>query len=98
MKIMKKEITKIVIKGKDINFSRAVLHVGNNNGITYMLTVFNLKGLNDFYQNDDISIVTREGEERNIVGTLGMGDESKALFYISGEPFPVTEVELRNYY
>lgn len=63
MKIMKKDITKIVIKGKDINFSRAVLHVGNNNGITYMLTVFNPKGLNDFYQNDDISIVTREGEE-----------------------------------
>lgn len=95
---MQKEITKIVIDGKNIDFLRAVLHVGNNNGITYMLTVINPKGLNGFYQNHDIFIVTREEEERNIVGTLGRINESKTVFYISGEPFPVTEAEFRKYY
>jgi hypothetical protein len=95
---MQKEITKIVIDGKNIDFSRAVLHVGINNGITYMLTVFSPKGLNGFYQNHDMCIVTREGEERSIVGTLGREKESIAEFYISGGPFPVTEDEFRKYY
>ena len=95
---MRKEIKSITIKGQTIGFRSAKLYVGRNNGITYILSLLDPENLPNFLQNENIDIVTTEGETKTITGSLDFSSKDKAIFYIAGEPFPITPAELNKYY
>lgn len=96
---MRKDIKRIFIKEKEISFKNASLYVGRNNGITYILSIQSPKGIShDLIQNEEIMIVTSDGEEKVIEGTLGEFNTERAIFYINGEPFPVTQGEINRFY
>lgn len=94
---MKKVIKSISIDGNPIRFTKALLEVGRNNGITYILKINDPVGLPRAFQNTDIDITTEEGETRLISGTLDFASKDKANVCVSGEPFPVTEEEYRKF-
>lgn len=94
---MKKELSSVRINGDEITFKRAVLHVGSNNGITYILTINNPVGIREYPGQVKIDIQTSDSEKREIVGALGHIFNNKAIFYIVGEPFPVTQSELNRF-
>lgn len=88
---MKKEICKVEIQDKVVGFERAVLYVGRKNSLTYILLLIGPKNLPDPLQNEQINIITNDGDRRTITGTLDYVSSHEAKFYISGEPYPITE-------
>jgi len=94
--MMRKEISKVDTEEKSIYFKKAVLYIGWSNGITYILTLLNPEKIASF-SNGKINIVTAEGKRKTIEGNLDYVSNSEARFYISGEPFPVTEQEIRKF-
>ena len=96
---MRKRIKSIMIENNNALFTSAELYIGYHQGPTYILCLENPRNLNlnHGFQNGEIHIVTDDEISKTLIGTLDSYNQDEAIFYIAGEPFPITEQEFRSF-